>query len=359
VNQETKNLDYYLERTIFFSMVVFSAAMPFTIALTQISLSIALLAWLGRLTVARSVRLRRLSLEWAFLAYIAAEILALIFSTNVPQSFIFLKRLLLIPIVYLFALNVLQKKQLSLLATIFIISVTLYSLSGIVSFFLHPSLRVRHIQNSMTAGGITMVGALIAFAAFHIGKRRRWIWFAFGLINTSCLVLTSTRGSWLGFFFGILFIVYFANRKLFIAIPLFVAAFVFLGPQEFSGRVKHIFDPTWRTNAKRIFWLSVGLKIYRDHPITGIGDVSTTDMFKKYAPPGTEELVGHMHNNFIHIAITLGTVGLLAFIYMMLQIFLVLLKQFLHTMPAKGPTLAWAASAVTIFIAFNVNGFFE
>ncbi|NIA30254.1 MAG: hypothetical protein GWP06_10120 [Actinobacteria bacterium] len=361
MNRETKNLDYYLKRTTFIAMIVFAAAMPFTIALTQISLFVALLAWLGRLTVTHSLRLRRLSLEWAFLAYIAAEILALIFSTNVPQSFIFLKRLLLIPIVYLFALDALEKKQLNLLATVFIISVTLYSLSGMVSFFLHPSLRVRHIQDSMTAGGITMIGALItfAFAAFATEKRWRWIWFVFALTNTSCLVLTSTRGSWLGFFFGILFIVYFANRKLFIAIPLLIAAFVFLGPQEFSGRVKHIFDPTWRTNAKRIFWWSVGLKIYKDHPIVGIGDVSTTDMFKKYAPPGTKELVGHMHNNFIHIAVTLGTVGLVAFIYMMLQIFLVLLRQFLRAMPNRGPTLSWAAAAVAIFIAFNINGLFE
>lgn len=361
MKQGYKNLDYYLERTTFFSMIVFTAAMPFTIALTQISLSVALLAWLGRILVTHSVRLRRLSLEWAFLAYIAAEIIALVFSTNVPQSFIFLKRLLLIPIVYLFALNVLQKKQLNLLATIFIFSVTLYSLSGIVSFFLHPSLRVRHIQNSMTAGGITMIAALVtfAFAAFDNENKKRWLWFFFGLINTSCLVLTSTRGSWLGFFIGLLFIVYFANRKLFVAIPLLVAAFVFLGPQEFSGRVKHIFDPTWRTNAKRIFWWSVGLKIYKDHPIVGIGDVSTTEMFKKYAPPGTKELAGHMHNNFVHIAVTLGTVGLLAFIYMMLQVFLVLLKQFLHTRPARGPTLSWAAAAVAIFIAFNFNGLFE
>ena len=284
----SKNTDFYLERTTIISMYVFAAAMPFSIALTQIALSIALLSWLLRVWGTKTAQFKSLRLEGAFIAFIAVEILALVFSTNFSQNFIFLKRLLLIPIVYLFALNISEKKQFNRIVAVFIIAVTLYSFTGIISFFMDPSLRVRHIQNSMTAGGITMIGGLASFAlaAFLADKKWRVVALIFALVNIICLLLTSTRGSWLGFFFGLLLLVYFANKKFFLAVPIILLTFYFLGPAAFSDRVKHMFDPTWRTNAKRIFWWSVGWEIFKDHPLVGIGDVSTDKMFKEYIASG-------------------------------------------------------------------------
>ena len=360
MTEKQSKSDFYLEQTTKYSMYVFAAATPFSIALTQISLTFALLCMLLRRFATKTIRFKSLRVEHGFLAFIIAEILALCFSTNFSQNFIFLKRLLLIPIVYLFAYNILDEKQLKKLLWIFVISVSIYSFTGIISYFLNPTLRVRHIQNSMTAGGITMFGSLVSVGLVLFLKEKKWryLFLAFALINAVCLLLTSTRGSWLGFFAGLLFMIYFSNKKLFLVLPVLLVGFYFLGPSAFSDRVKNMFDPTWRTNAKRIFWWSVGIEIFKDNPVFGIGDVSTSNKFKEYAPPGTTEFAGHMHNNFIHIAVTLGMVGLAAFIYMITSIFVALFKN-LTKIKIRGPSGAAVVIAISSFIAFNVNGLFE
>ena len=160
--------DLYFQKIIIGFLYVFVAALPFSIAVTQISLTIALVFWLARVCFTKGATISRISLEWGFLAFIAAALLSLFFSTNFTQSFIFLKRLLLIPIVYLIAHNTTNEKQFKHIVILFLISISLYSFSGILSYFQNPSLRVRHIQNSMTAGGITMVGSLVSLAIFAV-----------------------------------------------------------------------------------------------------------------------------------------------------------------------------------------------
>ncbi len=359
--RDLNRIDSRLEQTIRWSLYIFAAAMPFSIALTQIAIGAAILAWLGRILYTHGAKWPRLGVEWAFLAYIAAELLACIFSTNVPQSVIYLKRLLLIPIVYVVAASSSEEGVLKRLGVIFVASITLYSAWGILSYFFNPAVRVRHIQNSMTAGGITMVGAVVAMAfSFRLQDHlsRRLMAFA-GLVIIGCLLLTSTRGAWVGFFFAALLILLLQNRKLLLILPLVVVAFYLLQPGNFAPRMRHIFDPTWGTNAKRLHWWAVGWEIFKEHPLVGIGDVGTTPMYTRYADPGEKELIGHFHSNYVHIAVTLGSIGLAAFLFMMTAILVRLAQSCRQRFGSRSWSGAWTLAALAVFIAFNLNGFFE
>jgi len=354
-------VDRHLVEVIRWSLYIFAAAMPFAIALTQIAVGIALLAWLGRLVYTRAAKWPRLGVEWGFIAFIAAELLACVFSTNLGQNVIYLKRLLLIPIVYLVAANSSDREELRRLGMIFVVSILLYSVWGIVSYFLNPAVRVRHIQNSMTAGGITMVGAVTA-AAFAVRLREmrsRLFMFLAGAVILGCLILTSTRGSWVGFFAAALLILLAQNRRLVWALPLLVLAFYLLQPGDFSWRMRHIFDPAWGTNAKRIHWWSVGWEIFKDHPLVGIGDVGTTSMYARYAPAGEKELVGHFHSNYVHIGVTLGAIGLAAFLFMTALLLVRLAQSLRARMGARDWGGGWTLAALAVFAAFSLNGFFE
>lgn len=353
--------DAFLEKVTRWSLYLFAAAMPFTIALTQIAVVVAAIAWLARLFYTRTIRCPRLGVEWGFMAFIAAELLACLFSTNLGQNLIYLKRLLLIPIVYIVAANSGGEKELRRLGLIFAGAIALYSAWGIGSFLVHPALRVRHIQNSMTAGGITMVGAVIAMV-FALRVRTSWerlFMSAAALLSLACLLLTSTRGSWVGFFFATLVVLLLQQRRLLLILPVIALAFYLLSPANFSQRLRHIFDPAWGTNAKRMHWWAVGWEIYKDHPVVGIGDVGTTPMYTRYAAPGEKELIGHFHSNFVHIAVTLGAVGLTAFLFMMGSILVRLAQRFRVFANGHGWNSAWALAALAVFIAFNINGFFE
>ncbi len=358
---DLSRLDDQLEKTIRYSLYVFAAAMPFFIALTQIAVGVAILAWLVRVFYSKGARWPGLGIEWAFVAFIAAEIISCCFSTNISQSVIYLKRLLLLPIVYVMAANSGEEKTLRNLAFILVGSIAVYSLWGIMSYFYNPSVRVRHIQNSMTAGGITMIGATAGLAfALRFSDRVSRLFFALATaVILGCLLLTATRGSWLGFLVASLLLIWSANRKLLLIIPILAAAFYFLQPQQFAPRIRHMFDPAWGTNAKRLHWWSVGWEIFKDYPVVGIGDVGTTPMYVRYAPPGETELIGHFHSNYVHIAVTLGGIGLGAFLFMIGAVFVRLSQAFIRLQRARTWAAAWALAALAVFLAFNFNGLFE
>ncbi len=162
------------------ALYVTVAAMPFSIALTQSALAISVFAWLGRMVLERRLLVQRTSLELAFLLYVAAELLSLVFSVNFPNAVMYLKRLLLIPTVYVVASNVESERMLQRLLATFVVSMSLYSLWGVASFVANPSQRVRHIHNSMTAGGRHQRGTIGPGRQGYASKARRasglWLW---------------------------------------------------------------------------------------------------------------------------------------------------------------------------------------
>jgi O-antigen ligase len=103
----------------------------------------------------------------------------------------------------------------------------------------------------------------------------------------------------------------------------------------------------------------VGWQIFKDHPLTGIGDVSTQTMYRRYANPDEKEIIGHFHNNYVHIAVTLGVFGISAFLFMTALIFVHLWRKFKKLQHDHTWISAWALAALSVFLAFSINGFFE
>ena len=333
--------------------------------MTQSSLGLAMFCWVLRIWVTKGVKPAGLKLELAFALFILANLISLPFSSNVLQSAEYLKRLLLIPIVYMMAEEVTDPRFMKSLIYVFVASLFLYSVLGIVSFIQNPALRVSNVHNSMTAGGITMISSLITFA--WMARSRKWYWWIFWgaitLVNLTCLILTSTRGSWLGFMAGAVVVIWFTNKKLLLGLVLLIPMVYLVTPQQHLVRANHMFDPNWKSNRTRIMMWAVGEQIFLKHPIVGIGDVAMNNHMRHYAPPATLDLIepmGHFHSNYVHIAVSLGLIGFLAFMFMLGS---VLYRLFVKRRELKGPDTGlqytWLLAATGIFVAFCVNGFFE
>ncbi|MDZ7271037.1 MAG: O-antigen ligase family protein [candidate division KSB1 bacterium] len=355
----TGSLDRTLAAITRGALYVTVAAMPFSIAVTQTALAVAVLAWLSRMAVQRRLLLQRTSLELAFVLYVAAELVALVFSVNVPNAVVYLKRLLLIATVYVVGSNVESERTLQRLMATFLLAMSLYSLWGVGSFVVNPSVRVRHIQNSMTAGGLTMMATVVAAAVACEQKetRVRLLALAAAIANGVCLFLTNTRGSWLGLAVALVVMASLVDWRLVVVVPVLAILAYLAVPGEYKARVSHFFDPHYRTNAYRITWWKTGWRIFKDHPVTGVGDIDTGAIYRQYMGPEETQAVGHFHNNFVHIAVTLGALGLAAFTFLMVRILLLLVAA---RRAARSPALREVTLAgLCGFVAFLVNGLFE
>jgi O-antigen ligase len=103
---------------------------------------------------------------------------------------------------------------------------------------------------------------------------------------------------------------------------------------------------------------STGLKIFADHPLLGVGDSDTHEIYDKYRSPDDTEVAGHLHNNFVMLLVTLGIVGLTVVTALFFKILITEFRNF------RDANTDWLAGSVTlgafaVFIGFLVNGLFE
>ncbi len=124
------------------------------------------------------------------------------------------------------------------------------------------------------------------------------------------------------------------------------------------SRLLSIFDPYYPSNTVRFELWKAGWKMFKDHPLFGVGDIDLQKLYKQYKKPYDKELQGHMHNNFIHILVTLGLFGFLAFCYLIFKIISIEWKIYKET--KNVPFISsYAIGALAAFCAFLVAGLTE
>ncbi|MDP4116373.1 MAG: O-antigen ligase family protein [Bacteroidota bacterium] len=87
------------------------------------------------------------------------------------------------------------------------------------------------------------------------------------------------------------------------------------------SRILSVIDPYQPANYNRFAFWRAGIKIFKDHPVFGVGDIDFNSIYKQYKRTYDKEIQGHLHNNFIHILAALGLFGFLAFVYLIFRIF--------------------------------------
>jgi len=348
-----------LERAFRWTLVAMAFGLPFHIAISQNLFILAALLWIVVQVRERRLLPSRTPLDVGFAAYLAVELISLPFSTNLPQSVLYLRRFLLLVMVYLVGFGVGDARWLRRLIWAFLAGAAVYSAWGLVFFAQHPDIRVRHIQNSVTTGGITvlMSGFALALVLRSRDKNLRLGAGMAALLSAACLFFTNTRGAWLGFLVALVVLSAAANWRLLLLLPVLIVVGYFAVPQTQKVRVRGFFDPNWESNRNRLTWWRTGVEIFKHHPIVGIGDVGTEREYVKYRRSPDEQPVGHMHNNFLHIAVTLGLVGLAGFTFMLGKIFVFLWRVYRSARDELIAAIALAGFA--LFLGFNVNGLFE
>ena len=170
----------------------------------------------------------------------------------------------------------------------------------------------------MTFGGQLLLFIPVALAIALTARTPRWRWGAAGvaLLALAPLAATFTRSAWLGLFVSCAVILGAARpRGLAILAAAGIAAW-FLAPGAWGARLHSVADPANLWNRERVFMWEAGLRMFRDHPLTGVGLQDLHSLYDAYRSPESVERAGHLHNAYVQIAASMGLVGLAAFAWL-------------------------------------------
>jgi len=127
------------------------------------------------------------------------------------------------------------------------------------------------------------------------------------------LILTLSRGGWLGFAFGMLvFVLLVEKRLLLLLIPLGIGG-VYLLPETIMNRIMSIGNLADSSNAYRIKIWKIAIDIIKDFPIAGVGFgyIPFKQVFETYIRTMPAY---HAHNTYLETLAEMGIGGFIIFI---------------------------------------------
>jgi O-antigen ligase len=302
-----------------------------------------------------------------FAAYIFFTLLATVFSLDRSASFRDNKELLiflLIPI-YIWLLDSWKKVRISLWVVLG--SAVFSALAGIFTVW-RRGLDLSDRLKGFTSHWMTYAGLLMfPFIFFSVqlllrrrGKRETAIVSGAQTIMLAAIAFSLTRNVWLGIAAALgLFLMFFKPRYFLVLAPLLVIM-VLLAPPAVKSRVLSIVDLHDRSNRDRIYMVYSGIRIFQDHPWTGVGSNNIEKAIagneRRYRHPLAEKINPHLHNNFLQILAERGIFALASFtlacVFIILQLFRLLKAR-------SGEWRAVTAGVLFAFIGFLVAGLFE
>lgn len=344
------------------ALAALALALPLSIAVTEGTLILGLVALIVARLRGRPFTFQRSWLEPALLAVVATWLLSTAFSVAPLESLIHVRKLYAFGLIYLAAEGARDPERRRRLVPLLLIGAVLVTAAGYVIYAFRaarePGYRFESLQsNSMTSGGVLSATALWALGLLAAGRGRRRVGAAAALaVLLPALVLTQTRSSWLGFATGAAVILLALRPRWWWTLPATLALGGLVAPARVVHRFASIFDPHEPGNQGRLSMWRSARDIVREHPLIGVGCQDLLALYRRYRYPDATFESGHFHNNFVQIAVMTGALGLAAFVFWHAAV----LRQLLRARrTATGEDRGLVAAGLGIFVALVVSGMFD
>jgi O-antigen ligase len=296
-------------------MYLFLVSTYFSIAVNSLSLGLMAITWVFLMILRRRWDVSPTPLDMVFLAYLIVQAVSTAFSVDPAHSLQNSKRVLLIGLVYFFASVLSDRSQIQRAFFVLHGAATLVALIGVAKLLYgspEETVRLGVFQFYMTTSGLMLIAALLALPFVFHGSTPGTVRFAMMASLLPILVVlyaTVTRGAYLAFVGGAIFIAVMRNRKLLLPVILVVLLVVFLAPPYIQGRILSIVDLSHPENVTRLTMWTSGLRIFADYPLVGVGDIDLGELMRHYADPGYLGVWGHMHSIPLQFLVTHGILG--------------------------------------------------
>jgi O-antigen ligase len=361
-----------LDDVIYWGLVIFFFVQPLTIfpltaeifelpkaTLLRLFALFILTLWTARTYQLRSIRFRRTFLDVPVVFYGAVAVLATVFSINPALSvaggyyrYEGLPTILSYLLIFFAVTNfVPDARRARHLIYALLASATLTGLYGIFQHFGLDFIRLTGkvfelTRSSGTFGNPIFLGAflvlMIPVAVCLLirtgGARQKLVMSGAVTVMLACLILTQTRGAWLGLalsfaFLGVTFLRERTLRDRRVLAGLFslalLAAVVLLSLYIFGPnisavqRIRTAFERSGSVATRLDMW-NGSMKLIRDRPLLGYGWETFDGIFPKYGTTflmSVEELPDRPHNGFLYLGASSGLLGWLAFLWIVTAVF--------------------------------------
>lgn len=320
-----------LEGAAYVALLAFAASLQVSIAAANILLGLTTILWLT-LVISRRERVEVPAFFWPLSAYAAWTLVSAFFSIDPRTSLLDTKQLLLFAIVPI-GYRLLRGRR-SLMTVDVVISVAALSAAiGIVQFGIlkwsESGLRPQGALGMyMTYSGQLMLVACLATARVLFWPRDR-VWPSLVLpALVVALATTASRNAWVGACVGVGLLLLIRDFRLVGILPVLAAVFIALAPAQLTDRFYAMFQVTHgrqetattvssiQSNRDRVAMIRSGVRIIRDHPLTGVGPDMVMQVYPVYRDAtAVNQLNPHLHNVPVQIAAERGLPALLAWLW--------------------------------------------
>lgn len=370
------NFSAQLDKVIVILLTVQVATVSISIAISSIAFGIWIGLWLIQTLIYRDLNFdKKLFLEMKLinifiLLYIFFEIFSRFFAIYPEGAFHNLKRLLLFLIFFVSIIKIIDYKTLCNLLLISISAVSIVSLIELINYAVNfgsminqmpfSEIRINYFNYPLTSAEIKMMCFLSVFPLLFIKEdffiKRKYVLMILIPVFIS-MILTQSRNVFLALFICFIIFGIFKSKKfLFVFLIILISGWLIL-PSAYTDRIKSITDLNHPSNAARLSMWNIGLKMFADHPVTGIADSHIKEIYETYKKPEFDSEGVHLHNNFIMILATTGIFGFIFFLGMFIAIFLKQLRYYKNEMSPDKKMLI--LGSILLMISFQISGIFE
>lgn len=292
-------------------LLLFVFALPLSIAVSQILLTVLVGVWLAT-GAARTGHSTAPAFCKPLLAYAGwTLVISVPFSLSPATSLVESREVLLflvVPIVYSLA----RGERTRTVLTVALAAGAVNAVVGIVQYGVlqydnlgqRPSGSMGHY---MTYAGLLMLMLCAALSRLLFDARDRTGALVVLPALSVALVVTLTRSAWIGTVAGAGLLLILRDRRLLALAPVAAVIFLAVAPAGVTERVYSTFDLQDPTNRDRLAMVTVGAGMVRDHPLTGVGPGLVQAVYAEYRPENAvNETNPHLHNVPLQIAAERG-----------------------------------------------------
>jgi len=337
VKIDKNRLNLLCERIIEYSLYTLIFFLPASKAIVEICVTVAFIAWIIKNTNNNSFSLPKTDLNIPLLFFIVMSILSVTVTTQRPDisaRTFFRKTMEYVIILFMMAEVITTKKRLTNILIVMLAYSFIVGLDGIYQnimkvdflrrFPLYAGKVTASFQFSNNLAGylITILPIPISLVIYKAtNKKTRLSLILLLALLVICLLLTRTRGAWLGFIVGLFFVCAFNGKKAIFVAILFLIILSIFSPTAIKDQIKSFtsLGTDVSTDDRIIIW-STAWQMFKNKPFFGHGLGTFMSVFGRYKPYDYNEIV-YAHNCYLQMAAETGIFGLLIFLWFVFKFF--------------------------------------